>query len=116
MSWELFVNTLTPDDKYFLLTRDNLIQPIQMELSQKKKLFSQFFFAFSKSTLNFEHFQKKKKKMTNLADVFPILQTPKNVVRHMSEKSVFRGQVDRQRGKPTQTLLQYERQHRFHIK
>ena len=54
--------------------------------------------------------------MTNLADVFPILQTPKNVVRHMSEKSVFRGQVDRQRGKPTQTLLQYERQHRFHIK
>ena len=62
MSWELFVNTLTPDDKYFLLTRDNLIQPIQMELSQKKKLFSQFFFAFSKSTLNFEHFKKKKKK------------------------------------------------------
>ena len=32
-----------------------------MELSQKKKLSSQFFFAFSKSTLNFEHFQKKKK-------------------------------------------------------
>ena len=30
-----------------------------MELSQKKKLFSQFFFAFSKSTLNFENFQKK---------------------------------------------------------
>ena len=38
-----FVNTLTADDKYFLLSRDNLTQPIQMQLSQKeKKLFSIF--------------------------------------------------------------------------
>ena len=28
-------------------------------LSQKHKAFSQFFLAFSKSTLNFEHFEKK---------------------------------------------------------
>ena len=30
-----------------------------MQLSQKQETFSQFFSAFSTSTLNFEHFQKK---------------------------------------------------------
>ena len=55
----MFVNTLTADDKYSLLNRDNLRQPIWKPLSQKQKTFSQFFLAFPKSTLNFEHFQKK---------------------------------------------------------
>ena len=54
-----FVNTLTDDDKYSLLYRDNLTKPIQILLSQKQKVFSQFFSRFFKSTLNFEHFQKK---------------------------------------------------------
>ena len=56
---KLFVNILTDDDKYSLLHRDNLTQRIQILLSQKQKTFSEFFAAFSKSTLNFEHFQKK---------------------------------------------------------
>ena len=30
-----------------------------MQLSQKQEIFNQFFFAFLKSTLNFEPFQKK---------------------------------------------------------
>ena len=55
----MFVNTLTADDKYSLLNRDNLRQPIGTPLSQKQKSFSDFFLAISKSTLNFEHFQKK---------------------------------------------------------
>ena len=55
----LFVNTLTADDKYSLLNRDNLTQSIQTLLSQKQKTFSQIFSSFLKSTLNFEHFQKK---------------------------------------------------------
>ena len=55
----LFVNTLTADDKYSLLSRDNLTQAIQTLLSQKPKAFSQFFSSFLKSTLHFEHFQKK---------------------------------------------------------
>ena len=55
----MFVNTLTADDKYSLLNRDNLTQPIRTPLSQKHTAFSQFFLASSKSTLNFEHFQKK---------------------------------------------------------
>ena len=56
----LFVNTLTDDDKYSLLYRDNLMQPIQILLSHKQKTFSQFLFAFLKSTLNFEHSPKKR--------------------------------------------------------
>ena len=55
----LFVNTLTDDEKYSLLYRENLTQPIQILLSQKRKTFSQFFAAFLKYTLNFAHFQKK---------------------------------------------------------
>ena len=55
----LFVNTLTDDDKCSLLYRDNLTQSIPILLSLKQKIFSEFFSAFLKSTLNFEHFQQK---------------------------------------------------------
>ena len=55
----LFVNTLTDDDKYSLLYRDILKQPIQIQLSQKQNTFSEFLSAFLKCTLHFEHFQKK---------------------------------------------------------
>ena len=37
-----FVNTLTDDDKYSLPYRDNLMQQIQILLSQKQKTFAQF--------------------------------------------------------------------------
>ena len=46
-------------DKCSLPNTDNLMQPIYIQLSQKLKTFSQFFAGFSKSGLNFEHFQKK---------------------------------------------------------
>ena len=55
----MFVNTLTADDMYSLLNRDNLTQPIRTQLFQKQNAFSQFFLAFLKSTLIFEHLQKK---------------------------------------------------------
>ena len=55
----LFVNTLTVDDKHYLLNRDNLTEPIQAQLSQKLKAFSEFSFAFLKSILNFKHLPKK---------------------------------------------------------
>ena len=42
----LFVNTLTADDKYSLLKKDNLTQTIQMQLSEKQKTFSEFFVHF----------------------------------------------------------------------
>ena len=40
------VNTLTVNDKRYLLNRDNLLQPIEMQLSQKQKTFSDFFLHF----------------------------------------------------------------------
>ena len=55
----LLVNTLDTSEKYRVLNEDNLTIPIQMQLSQESKTFSPFFAAFSKSTLNFEHFEKK---------------------------------------------------------
>ena len=55
----LFVNTLTVNEKHYLLNRNNLPQPIQMQLSEKQKTFSEFFFAFLKSILNFKHLPKK---------------------------------------------------------
>ena len=42
----LFLNTLTADDKFSLLNRDNLLQHFQMQLSQKQKIFSEFFLQF----------------------------------------------------------------------
>ena len=55
----MFVYTLTADDKYSPLNRDNLTTPIRTKLSQKQQAFPQFFLAFSESTLNLESFQKK---------------------------------------------------------
>ena len=55
----LFFNTLTVNDKHYLLNRDNLTHPIQIQLSQKLKTFSQFSFAFLKSILNFKHLSTK---------------------------------------------------------
>ena len=59
--FRLFVNKLTPDDKYSLLRRDKIMQPIQILLSEKEKSFSEFFSSFRISTLNFQHFQRKDK-------------------------------------------------------
>ena len=73
----LLVKTLTDDEQYSLLYRDNLTQPIQILLSQKENTFSHFFFAFFEPISNFAHFQKKK--MTLIADAFPKLPFPKKV-------------------------------------
>ena len=54
------------------------MQTIQKHLSQKQKIFSEFFAAFFKFALNFEHFQKK---MMLIGYVFPKLPTTKDVLR-----------------------------------
>ena len=53
--------------------------------------------------------------MTLIADLFPKLRTPKNVVRYMSKKSRFKVLFDRKYGKRVQTLFPSEPQHRYHI-
>ena len=53
---------LTANYEYSRSNRENLPLPIQMQLSKKAKIFCCIFISFLKSTLNFEHFEKKKKK------------------------------------------------------
>ena len=55
----LFVNTLTDDDKYCLLYRDNLTEPIKILLCQKQKNFFEYFSAFFKIYIEFSTFSEK---------------------------------------------------------
>ena len=52
----LLINTLTTDDKYSLLNRDNLAPQIQMQISENEKQVSNIFSEFLKSRWNVEHF------------------------------------------------------------
>ena len=94
---------MTDDEKNSLLNKDNLTQPIQMKLSHKQNFCSLFFSQLFKSSINFEHFQKKK--MPLIADVFPKLPTPNNVDRSMPQKSCFIGPFKKQHSKRVKTLL-----------
>ena len=51
-----FLITLTTDYEYSRRNRENLLLPVQRQLSQKPNTFCQFFIAFLESTLNFEHY------------------------------------------------------------
>ena len=53
--------------------------------------------------------------MAFIADFFPKLRTPENVLRYMSKKSHFKEPFDRQHGKRVQALLRSEPQHDYHI-
>ena len=74
----LFVNILTRDDKSYLFNTDKLAQPIQMKLYQKQKTFSQIFFPFLKSIINFKYLPKKGDLDT---DIFSEIPAPKKIVR-----------------------------------
>ena len=58
----LVIDKLLAHDKYSVLNKDKLLQPIHMQLSKKEKAFPRYFSAFLKSKLNFEHFQKQDKR------------------------------------------------------
>ena len=59
--FRLFVNTLTPDDKYSRHNMQIFWERLQTHLSQKEKTFWEFFIAFLKCAWNSEHSEKKKK-------------------------------------------------------
>ena len=80
------------------------MQTIQIHLSEKQKIFSEFFSAFFESALNSEHFTKK---MTLIADVFPKLPTTKNVLRQMSKSFRLRERLDRRHSRWAEALIQY---------
>ena len=50
---------MTVDEKHYMLNKDDLTELIQIQLSQKKKNFWEFFFSFLKFILKFKHFPKK---------------------------------------------------------
>ena len=55
----LFPNTLTADDKNPCRNMQNFLPQLQALLSEKRKIFSEFFIAFLKCAWNLEHFEKK---------------------------------------------------------
>ena len=83
-----------------------------MELSQEQKTFSQFFAAFLKSRLNFEHLEKKDD--SHNFCISEIMHS-ENVVRLMPKKSRFRGAFEKQHGKRAQALLKSVSYHLYHI-
>ena len=70
----LLVNSFSADEEYPILNRDKLTIPIQLQLSEKEKTFSQFLAAFLKSRLIF---QDLKKKLTLLAFALLNVRTAK---------------------------------------
>ena len=76
--------------------------PIRMQLSQQQRKFSEFFAAFLKSILNFEHFEKEDDPPWFF--LFEITESEK-VVRQMSKKYRFREPLNKEYRKRVQALL-----------
>ena len=56
---ELFVNTLTTDDKYSSRNIQNLTEHLQTTMSQKQKTFYRIFITYVKSRTSSDDFVKK---------------------------------------------------------
>ena len=107
----VFVDTLTAEDRYPLHNCDNLLLPIQMQLSKKWKTFSRFFVSFLQFTWNSKHPEKKMIVTTN---VFPEFKTSKYVVRQISKKCRFRTTFDSQHDKEPQRPVKSAWHHFYH--
>ena len=79
-SLRLFVNTMTAVDKCSLPNRDNLMEPIHMQFSQKLKTFFSYILHFPNLGQILDIFRQK---MTLIAYLFLRLRPAKNVVRYM---------------------------------
>ena len=109
---KLCPDTLSADDRYSLLDRDNLAHRNQRQLSQKRKIFSQFFSSFLKFNLNLEHFQIKDNTHSWFISEITYSIT---MLRSMPKKSRFRASVEKQHGKCAQTLFKLEGHRLYHI-
>ena len=98
----VFLNTLTDDGMYPVQGCENLQLPIQMQLSEKQKSFSNFLLHLRNlhRILNI-----LTKKMIVIANVFPKLQTVKILVRPLSKKRPFRTLFEIQHVKASQMLV-----------
>ena len=87
----MFVNTLTADGKYRGQYYQILQLPIQMQLSEKRETFPQFFVPFLESTSNFKYFEKK---VMVIANMFPNFETVKNFFTPLYKKWSFGTRLD----------------------
>ena len=55
----MFVSTVTDDERNIRCNMQNFPQQLQTPISQKQKIFSQFFIAYLECASNLEHFEKK---------------------------------------------------------
>ena len=86
-----FCNTLTANDKYPILDCVNMLSPIQMQLSLKPTISSDFFSHFwhLPQILNI-----LKKKMILIATLFRKLHTVNDLVRPLFKKQCFGNSFD----------------------
>ena len=98
----MFWNTLTANDNYPVQDCENLLSPIQMELSLKRKIFSNFVVPFLESTSNFKHL---KKKMIAIPTLFWKLMNVKNLVGPLTKKHRSRTLFESRHVKESQTLV-----------
>ena len=97
----LSVNTLISDGKYPVQGCENLQLPIQMQLSVKRKTFSDFFFHF---WILHQILNILKENMIVIANVIPKQQTVKVFVRKLSKEHRFRTSFGNQHVKASQML------------
>ena len=105
----VFVNTLTAKDKYPVQDWEKLQLQFQMQLSEKRETFRQFFLE-SNQTLNIF-----RKKIIIRANVFPKLQTVKILIRPLCKKRRFKKRFDSQHVKASQILAKSASEQFYHV-
>ena len=100
---ELFVNTLTTDDKYSSRNIQNLTQQLQTTMSQKQKTFYRIFITYVKSRRSSDDFVKKDE-CTSLS-IYDIVDAEKIVYLKTSNRLCFRTSFPNQRFHEFQTSL-----------
>ena len=97
----MFVKTWIAADKYLVQDCENVRLAIQIQLSEKRKGFSEFSVPFLESTPNFKYFEKR---MIVIANVFRKLEAVKILFRPLSKKCRFRTRFNSQHVKASQIL------------
>ena len=107
-----FANTLTSNDTYSLPNSENFEQPIQMHISKKWIIFSEFFLPILKYISVFKHFERKDDPHS-----FSISEN-KDCKRHGYTnflKAPFQNTLRQSTYKGSQTLLKSALQHVYQI-
>ena len=111
----VFAKTLTTDGKYPVKDCKNLQLSIQMQLSEKRKNVSRFFWGFFIFWKLHQVLKILKRKKIVMANVFPILQTVKKLVRTLSKEQRFKTGFSTQHVKASQTPAKSQWECFYHV-